>query len=446
MVTMKLILFVLSATPAVAGAPHVAPELCAAPALATEKREGCERGVADIRRQLQEANVDGAFRTLDSLNGVLGLFKPYRGRCWGTLNGGGCTVAQAEGQRVREWYSNPDALAEQRASWAAFILEMDEARREKIASHHKAMREALAKEDYSSAKDEFAAAQRIGDDDDAAATELREALFVADKKYLLERPPAFEEGDTRWYAVPIYNPRLHPTGNRCKQLFGAAAEVEPTGGLIPRVRCAITESRVMTADELSTARDAVQAEERRPPTARQARTAVWSTLAATLGRRSPCPSGMATFSQVDARHADSCMLDPGAGTTFEERWTRCVGANPPKLVAGCEALMVAKDYCPSSKFEGDDCLVEECQSGLKPLAAVSDGLLKGCYRCPVGELDLEQTAASEHMDWTRMHTSNQRYLFQTIFCRVGPPRAASNSAAVKSSKKTNATSRRKRKP
>lgn len=265
----------------------------------------------------------------------------------------------------------------------------------------------------------------LGNDDERLVGELR-AAQAREEAVAMVDAPAFEEKGTRWYKGQLYERRVLPLYDGCKHAFGPRAVLDYPRGGPAGSRCVFSETRSATEEELTGVRAAVLAHERLPPARRLKAANPWSALERQATTPLDCPARMKPFRTVDLGNAPYCLADTDSGRTPSWSWDECV--KPAEIIwtHGCEGSLSERQYCPTGERFGDDgyCVDARCSAGTTPLERASRGRLVGCFSCPIGVLDVEQTLAAS--GWSPAASARRKVTVlgreDVVLCRVRPDR------------------------
>lgn len=146
---------------------------------------------------------------------------------------------------------------------------------------------------------------------------------------------------------------------------------------------------------------------------------------------------MKVSSAINHQMVDACMAwGTGAGQRLqsetglsdeqlEERDCNKLLADGSEVVQlGCLAVLSQQEYCPGGSIGWYDqehpCSITRCPPGLQRLAADTDGHIDGCYKCPVGTIDVKETVAAAGSTEFGMSVQMGRGVLQTVLCKEGP--------------------------
>lgn len=116
-------------------------------------------------------------------------------------------------------------------------------------------------------------------------------------------------------------------------------------------------------------------------------------------------------SELDAAQLEGLSVLPSRRPTLEATWRELVGKYSPALRCAdgfqrmsdassgvpsvwCRRHLTRRELCPKgTTFEEGGCASLACPADTLDLDRLTGGRLSGCFRCPVGQLDVEESVA-----------------------------------------------------
>jgi hypothetical protein len=370
----------------------------------------CLKGLRAIEEKLSRHDVAGAALEIAELDANNALFPSYQGDCENPLTGGICSVDDWRALKMREVFSNTEALRKRMADFAPVIEAFAAERNRRLASLRQDLEDSITGKDLEGALKHFAALKSIGGLTDSLLESLQ-ALEVSqtlekDRQRAEQKGPKHANGNVRWYPGRVYNHRLRRSEITCETTFGPGTRAARP--VMKEPLCWLNKARALREEEVAGLTAAADDYDRLPPSRRP------KLEVHLIGhmKADSCPDGM--------NGAVRLNLDFHGDPQPKELVAR-LAADKGALRTYCRAPLPEKKLCPDGYVAGDDehaiCIIKKCPPGSRPMSEVRSDL-EGCYACPLGAIDPAETLASP----------NPR---TEILCRVGPQSGAPTAKAPK---------------